>query len=596
MAFSPFPPALTLRSPILLNPSTSQIPALDDLVALEQELKAVLAKTAARAKKAESDLKLLDNIWRKAKEGARERSKLPAKGKGKEVLRIKREGSATPSVDEPLYPSRGASGSSPRKSTIPYEDAAAPIPSSNKRDRERDRKKKRKRDRLEDSDHEMAGSVGRPTPPPPPSHPLLKKSKSHHAQSFTSVASTPSHLHTSFSINSTPSVNPHIATDFSLPKVAPGVPPRPGEAGGGGLGYWRPESRTADGTGLVPTPMHVTDVNEDFTNAKAPVNQVPTVTFWKEVEGWTKPVGEEDIAWLGFDESDTDPFLIPKLGRHYTEVWEDEETGDTGHANSISLHHSFSNAGPSDLSSSRGGMGLTKWNPASLEEADLAMERNGLGPVTERLVSALLEVPGGSDVQMQSAGEDEGPRRGAMTSGSTTVPAPAPAPTADVMDLEERLRAELKAVGLLDSDPDFNDSRDDEIMSTLRQCQDLLREQITLNTARKDRLLAIAKDRLAHQDYLNHLDLLNRYISGSFARLFKPKPGSKKRKSGPGTESEKKIVLDVPDTLLEKVELRKKFKEAVGSAMDEWEAKEPGRIYGLPQSSIYDNIGDDSDS
>ena len=90
--FSPFPPALTLRSPILLNPSTSQIPPLDDLIALEQELKAVHAKTVARAKKAESDIKLLDIVWRKVVK-AREKNRLPAKGKGKDISRIKREGS-----------------------------------------------------------------------------------------------------------------------------------------------------------------------------------------------------------------------------------------------------------------------------------------------------------------------------------------------------------------------------------------------------------------------------------------------------------------------------------------------------------------------
>lgn len=28
---------------------------------------------------------------------------------------------------------------------------------------------------------------------------------------------------------------------------------------------------------------------------------MPITTFWKEIEGWTKGVGEEDVAWLGFD-------------------------------------------------------------------------------------------------------------------------------------------------------------------------------------------------------------------------------------------------------------------------------------------------------
>ncbi len=53
----------------------------------------------------------------------------------------------------------------------------------------------------------------------------------------------------------------------------------------------------------TPTPTNPYDVLEDFTDRKAPPNQTPTHTFWKEVESWMKPVGEEDVAWLEFDVS-----------------------------------------------------------------------------------------------------------------------------------------------------------------------------------------------------------------------------------------------------------------------------------------------------
>lgn len=82
---------------------------------------------------------------------------------------------------------------------------------------------------------------------------------------------------------------PSIATDWNLPPK-PLFPVKPIGATYGGFTYTR-------------TPNDPKDVKEDFSDRKAPPNQTPVHTFWKEVESWMKPVGEEDVAWLEFDVS-----------------------------------------------------------------------------------------------------------------------------------------------------------------------------------------------------------------------------------------------------------------------------------------------------
>lgn len=71
-AFQPFPSQVSLRTPL----PEHNVPGLDDLLALEQELAALQARTVSRAKKAETDLLAFETMYRKAKE----REKI-AKGK-----------------------------------------------------------------------------------------------------------------------------------------------------------------------------------------------------------------------------------------------------------------------------------------------------------------------------------------------------------------------------------------------------------------------------------------------------------------------------------------------------------------------------------
>lgn len=143
---------------------------------------------------------------------------------------------------------------------------------------------------------------------------------------------------------------------------------------------------------------------------------------------------------------------------------------------------------------------------------------------------------------------------------------------------------------------------------------------MTTNQARKQRLLDIARDRLAYSEYQESKESLERQITGLYQKLQRkdmPKPSKKKKKSGGsgtngnggdggggkdsvpitslqwaslglGPDADAKLV--VPEGLKKLVMLRQKWVDVVGGAMDKKEKESPGLLYGLPQKSVYEGL------
>jgi len=102
-----------------------------------------------------------------------------------------------------------------------------------------------------------------------------------------------------------------------------------------------------------------------------------------------------------------------------------------------------------------------------------------------------------------------------------------------------------------------------------------------MNDARKERLSAIARDRLAYADYLELLEDLNRQIAAGYQRIVRANQKANaigKKKKHPGSEKDKEksaaaaeaaaeaarlktLVLEVPENLLSLVEIRRQFKD-----------------------------------
>ena len=184
----------------------------------------------------------------------------------------------------------------------------------------------------------------------------------------------------------------------------------------------------------------------------------------------------------------------------------------------------------------------------------------------------------------------------------------------DVPDLEDRLRAEASAIGLLgDDESEPIIPADDEIASTLRRLQRVLRAQSALNLARKQILQDRAHDALAYAEYRSTLrTTLDRPIVTSYTKILRSaaaKPGKKGKNkviaSNLAANEEKisagGVPLELPPELVERLRLRKRFVDSVGAMLrddGDDEDKLRGRVAMvlfptptlLPRRSIYEGV------
>jgi transcriptional adapter 3 len=158
---------------------------------------------------------------------------------------------------------------------------------------------------------------------------------------------------------------------------------------------------------------------------------------------------------------------------------------------------------------------------------------------------------------------------------------------------------------------------DDTIATALRQAQHELRDVVATNKARKARLLAIAKDRLGYQEYMEARETLDKNILALYTKLQKkegPKVSKKKKTkseangsatvppstppigswpSAAGLGPDDENILRVPEALEQLVLTRRQWVDNVGDVFEKMEREQPGRIYGLPQRSIYEGLSTD---
>lgn len=307
-------------------------------------------------------------------------------------------------------------------------------------------------------------------------------------------------------------------------------------------------------------------------------DQVAHHTFQQWIDGWFRTLTEEDLAWFSSKSDELDAFQVPPLGRHYSEVWEEEEANGTlipttffagaatlGSTAPAPVGAGFaplngslavsSSTGPGTagtaVSTSRASSNLgetPKFDPRTLKDDHLyggSSEDARGGPFTERLLAALLPAVAPPEAAPSGSG---GASDGAAASSSGAAPllngvsSSLTDRTQDMAEYEERLRRELKAIDVLgDDDIDWSDRADDEVSSTLRKVQRLLRKQMRINELRKTRLFYIAMDRMAYQDYLGCLNSVEREIESGWMKrqlqIKKSMQAQKKKKGSNGTVS-----------------------------------------------------------
>ena len=319
---------------------------------------------------------------------------------------------------------------------------------------------------------------------------------------------------------------------------------------------------------------------------------------------------------------------MPKLGRHYLEVWEDQDMG---------LLPPVMLGEPPVAPPSAFTAPTPKWDSSTLTEADLLTEEKGHGPLTERVISALLPIPDLTVWKGVKAAEDamEGRPGGSGAAAARRE-------RLNVTDLEARIRDTMRYHGLLNFvvsimttlvflshvinlsllpcllyQPDFSERVDDPIATALREAQRELRKVVATNKARKARLISIACDRLGYQEYLEVRESIDKNITSLYHKLQKkdvPKVLKKKKKplqgaaggAGAGEETGPGVLpqcpaalglmqddenhLSVNEQLKQLVETRRQWVDSVGAVFDAKEKEIPGRLYGLPKRSVFEGI------
>lgn len=300
---------------------------------------------------------------------------------------------------------------------------------------------------------------------------------------------------------------------------------------------------------LLPGP--VPDI--DFSKNKNTGTQVLFSTFQTYIELYFRPYTPDDIDFLeqsevippGFDKLNYDPnvtpYLIPKLRRFYAEVWAEEDPALAAKlgASVYQLQPDYKPKGTID----------------DLLDDLLYTEEVSCGPLSSRLFLAILGANEGKqpseDEEIEPKDEDED---GEIVLDNVATKFENPDDykvTAEVTDfntLEDRLRRELKYVGIfmnlpddepsieglrkrtsiVDTDEWVNNREDDEVCAEIRSLQKTLRQTVARNRINKKRLVPIVEDHMAYQEYCTILEDLDKQVDQAYMKRLKGKNKKKK--------------------------------------------------------------------
>lgn len=206
------------------------------------------------------------------------------------------------------------------------------------------------------------------------------------------------------------------------------------------------------------------------------------------------------------------PFLIPPLGRPFSETWADEDRGIPATTKAFDLNGT-SNASAITVKPVQ----LTD-DPAVNDQLLESTDDIGCGPLTERIMSALVREEVISEDEGKGDDDEEERERAAWKAKSSSNSAGINKDM-ETVEMEERIRRELKFIGLLgDEEINWGAREDDEVSSSIRTLQRQLREQVFDNAYYKQKLHELCLDQMAYQEYCSLLDDLDRQVESAYLK------------------------------------------------------------------------------
>ncbi|KAI4863005.1 histone acetyltransferases subunit 3-domain-containing protein [Hypoxylon rubiginosum] len=284
--------------------------------------------------------------------------------------------------------------------------------------------------------------------------------------------------------------------------------------------------------------------DKDFSSAK-PSNQISFSTFSTYIEPFFRPFTEEDLAFLRERGDRISPFVLPKRGKkHYKETWAEED----GTMEIDSTSPSRDKLAPNQA---RGTID-------NMDDDVAETDKLSVGPVLSRLLQAMrpearvqpsedkpmtngvngdveIKDEANGDLGLGPSGEESKsvPPAAFMTESSTEAWKKATHPKLDYSQVDERIKQELRHIGLLPQEGfegDYDGHFDDEVAARLRLLQDKLREQMLINGARKTLLKKLVGESMAHQEYQTILEDLDGQVQGAYLKRTRTMGKTKKSK------------------------------------------------------------------
>lgn len=362
--------------------------------------------------------------------------------------------------------------------------------------------------------------------------------------------------------------------------------------------------------------------NIDFSKTKAPTNQVQFTTYQSYIESYFRPFVSDDITFVNekfvvppgldknYDPSVT-PYLIPKLGPLYYDTWAEEDASLGSKLSSPTFQRP-------PLESFK-----PKGTTSELTDEKILTEDVSCGPLSSRLLSAVLSIHEMNEKENEKGENDEDDGAGSIKEEELAVSeslfgedSASQLDSGDVYkvlsddndfySMEERLKRELKYIGIfmnmldsddsktkkgsiIDSDEWIANREDDEVCAELRSLQEELKASVMRNRKRKKQLLPILEEQLAYQEYCTILEDLDKQVDQAYIKRLKGKSKKKKSPQEPVNTAQQQAANSGLRSLLEK---RNRWIANIGKLFDP-----PEVMKRIPSEPVFkiDDQSDDED-
>ena len=261
--------------------------------------------------------------------------------------------------------------------------------------------------------------------------------------------------------------------------------------------------------------------------------------FWAAVEPYCADLTLEDSKFLEdlikTADDDHEYMKIPPLGRHYSEKWAQEDLIEEqmeGMKVNEKRRGTLSNSSGENQNKAEQALSVLKKSDTSGVQSE--EELCPFGPLTQRLVSALIEENIIAPVDQSASSNTKHGESTLTRSGGVTSRTPVKAPhVPHTRTLEARIKEELIFQGLIDED--HGEEEDDEVLSELKKHQAELKTLIAKNKQGKQELLKRVQEEMRRQELRHRTRIIDAEIMENYRKVSAYK---QKRKSPTKKEKE----------------------------------------------------------